>query len=276
MDPIVLFLRDDILPEDKSEVDKVRRKAPRFWLSEDQKLYKCSFFGPYLLCIRLEASELLLEELQEGICGSHIEGRSLSHRAITQGYWWPNIQKEAQKYVKKCDQCQIFAPNIHQLGGVLNPLSSSWPFAQQGLDIVDPFPKAVENKRYLLVATDYLLSGLKLSSWRISEMQMPRSMFGKTLSPSLGSFVPSSRTMAFNLIANLSEDTVVIWELRIDILPQLMPKGMGKSSLLTRSQLMDSRRGWMMRREGGQKSCYTSSGHIEPRLAGQPGRPPFQ
>ena len=83
MDPIVLFLRDDILPEDKSEVDKVRRKAPRFWLSEDQKLYKCSFFGPYLLCIRPAASELLLEELQEGICGSHIEGRSLSHRAIT-------------------------------------------------------------------------------------------------------------------------------------------------------------------------------------------------
>ena len=30
MDPIVLFLREDILPEDKSEADKVRRKAPRF------------------------------------------------------------------------------------------------------------------------------------------------------------------------------------------------------------------------------------------------------
>ncbi|XP_030945992.1 uncharacterized protein LOC115970506 [Quercus lobata] len=35
MDPIVLFLREDILPEDKSEADKVRRKTPRFWLSED-------------------------------------------------------------------------------------------------------------------------------------------------------------------------------------------------------------------------------------------------
>ena len=62
MDPIILFLREDILPEDKSEADKVRRKAPRFWLSKDQKLYKRSFSGPYLLCIHLE-SELLLEEL---------------------------------------------------------------------------------------------------------------------------------------------------------------------------------------------------------------------
>ena len=30
MDPIVLFLREDILPEDKSKADKVQRKAPRF------------------------------------------------------------------------------------------------------------------------------------------------------------------------------------------------------------------------------------------------------
>ena len=35
MDPILLFLREDILPEDKSEVDKVRRNASRFQLSED-------------------------------------------------------------------------------------------------------------------------------------------------------------------------------------------------------------------------------------------------
>ena len=40
-------------------------------------------------------------------------------------------------------------------GGILNPLSNSWPFAQWGLDIVGPFPKVVGNKKYLLVGTDY-------------------------------------------------------------------------------------------------------------------------
>ena len=30
MDSIVLYLREDILPEDKSEAEKTRRKAPRF------------------------------------------------------------------------------------------------------------------------------------------------------------------------------------------------------------------------------------------------------
>ena len=65
------------------------------------------------------------------------------------------MQKEALKYVKKCDQCQRFVSNIHQPSGILNPLSSPWPFAQWGLDIVGPFPKAAGNKRYLLVGTDY-------------------------------------------------------------------------------------------------------------------------
>ena len=112
------------LLEEKGEADKVRRKALRFWLFEDQKLYKRFFFWPYLLCVHPEAVELLLEELHEGICGSHTGGRSLSYRAFTQGYWWLNMQKEAQEYVKMCDQCQRFVLNIHQPGGVLNPLSN--------------------------------------------------------------------------------------------------------------------------------------------------------
>ena len=106
MDPILKYLESDILPEEKVEAEKIRRKAPQFWLSEDRKLYKRSFSGPYLLCVHPEASELLLEELHEEICGSNTGGRSLSHRALTHGYSWPNMQKEAQEYVKKCDQCQ--------------------------------------------------------------------------------------------------------------------------------------------------------------------------
>ncbi|XP_030924708.1 uncharacterized protein LOC115951690 [Quercus lobata] len=129
MDPIVLYLKHDTLPDDKVEAGKIKRKATRFWLSEDSKLYRRSFSGPYLLCVHPEAVELILEELHEGICESHSLGRSLSHRALTLGYWWPSMHKEALDYVKKCEQCQRFAPSIHQPGGELNPLSSPWPFA---------------------------------------------------------------------------------------------------------------------------------------------------
>jgi len=83
MDTVVAFLTDGALLEDRAEADKIRRKTSRFWLSKDKKLYKRSYSGSYLLCIHLEAVETLLEELHEGICGSHTEGRPLAYRALT-------------------------------------------------------------------------------------------------------------------------------------------------------------------------------------------------
>ena len=74
MDSIIQFLKEDTLLEERTEADKVQRKATRFWLSENQKLYKRSFLGPYMLCIHLEMTESLLEELHERICESHTGG----------------------------------------------------------------------------------------------------------------------------------------------------------------------------------------------------------
>ena len=91
IDSIIRFLREDILPEERMEANKIQRRATSYWLSEDHKLYKRSFSSPYLLCVHPELTESLLEELREGICESHTGGRSLAYRAITQGYWWPNM-----------------------------------------------------------------------------------------------------------------------------------------------------------------------------------------
>ena len=43
MDSIIQYLKEDMLPEEKIEVDKIRRKATSYWLSKDHKLYKRSF-----------------------------------------------------------------------------------------------------------------------------------------------------------------------------------------------------------------------------------------
>ena len=40
---------------------------------------------------------------------------------------------------------------IHQPTGHLNPVSSPGPFAQWGLDILGPFPRATGNRRFVLV-----------------------------------------------------------------------------------------------------------------------------
>uniref|UniRef100_A0A2N9INS9 Uncharacterized protein n=1 Tax=Fagus sylvatica TaxID=28930 RepID=A0A2N9INS9_FAGSY len=126
MDPILSYLVDNKLPEDKKEAKMIKQMTQNF-----------------------------LFEIHEGICGSHTRGRSLAHRAISQGYWWPYMQADALKYVRECDKCQRFAPMIHQPAIELNPLSSPWPFAQWGLDIVGPLPRAPGNKKFLITATDY-------------------------------------------------------------------------------------------------------------------------
>ena len=65
-------------------------------------------------------------------------------------------------------------------------------------------------------------------------MWTPRNLSEKTLSPNLGSLVPSSQTMDFNLITKHLGDIAVIWELQIGILPLLTPRGMVKLRLLTK------------------------------------------
>ena len=53
---------------------------------------------------------------------------------------------------------------------------------------------------------------------------MLKTLFGRTLLPDSGSLIPSSRIMVFSLTVSPSEDTVVNWELRTNILLQLILK----------------------------------------------------
>ena len=157
MDPYIFFLTDGSLPTDVEEAEKVGRTSTRFYLSEDKKLYQRLFGGSYLLCLHQNDVAKLLAKLLEGIYGGHSRGRSLSHQAMAQGFWWPNMQQDAAEYVKKCEQCQRHALIIHQLGGNLNPITSLWPFAQWGLDIIGPFPWAMGNRRFVLIIINYFM-----------------------------------------------------------------------------------------------------------------------
>ena len=136
MDPIIEFLAENRVSDDESEANKVCRVASRYWPSADRKLYQRSFGGLYLLCLHPRKVNELLAELHERVCGSHVRGRTLTHRAMIQGFWWPNMRNDAVEYVRKCERCQKHAHLIHQLAGHLNPISSPWPFAQWGLDIL--------------------------------------------------------------------------------------------------------------------------------------------
>ena len=87
MDLIIDFLAEDRVSDDEIEAKKIRWVASWYWLSADRKLYRRSFGGPYLLCLHPKKVNELLSELHDGVCGSHVRGRSLAHRVMTQGFW---------------------------------------------------------------------------------------------------------------------------------------------------------------------------------------------
>ena len=110
---------------------------------------------PYLKCLTIEYGHYVLAELYEGICGNHPDGRTLAHKAHTQGYYWPTMRSNAADYVRKDDRCQRLAPVLRSLAQGLISITSPWPFTQWGIDIVGPLPIALAQKKLLLVATNY-------------------------------------------------------------------------------------------------------------------------
>jgi hypothetical protein len=56
--------------------------------------------------------------------------------------------------VKSCEACQFHAKQIHTLAQTLQMIPPSWPFAVWGVDILGPFPRAIDGYRFLFVAID--------------------------------------------------------------------------------------------------------------------------
>ena len=110
---VVSYLKDGTLPNDKKVARKLKVQVALFVLTKDV-LYKKDFSQPYLRCLNSEEADYVIREVHEGICGNHSGSRSLVHKLIRVGYYWPTMQKDAQTYVKACDKCQRFSNIIKQ------------------------------------------------------------------------------------------------------------------------------------------------------------------
>ncbi|GKV18278.1 hypothetical protein SLEP1_g28683 [Rubroshorea leprosula] len=164
---ITSFLRDEIVPEDRQEAMKLSKKASRYTLV-DGVLYKRSFSLPLLRCLNPYEAEYALREVHEGVCESHVGARTLAHKVLRQGYYWPNMHKDATYFVQKCPKCQFFAHLTHQPTEELTNLVALWPFAQWGLDLLGPFLKGVSGVTHLVVGVDYFTKWVE--AWPLSSL----------------------------------------------------------------------------------------------------------
>ncbi|GKV50035.1 hypothetical protein SLEP1_g56750 [Rubroshorea leprosula] len=125
--PLINYLQSGELPEDLSAAKLIKRRAAHFTLLDNQ-LYKWAASTPLLRCLTPYEAEYAVREVHEG---------------------------DAQNYVKKCPTCQFNADDIHMPGEMLSSLTSPWPFAQWGVDLLGPFTKGKGGCTFLIIAVDY-------------------------------------------------------------------------------------------------------------------------
>ena len=97
------------MPDKKEAARKLKVRVARFILIKDV-LYNRGFSCPYLRCLGNEEVDYVMREVHEGICRNHSGSRSLVHKLMRAGYYWPTmLQKDAEAYVRAYDKCQRFS-----------------------------------------------------------------------------------------------------------------------------------------------------------------------
>ena len=61
----------------------------------------------------------------------------------------------------------------------LNSVTSPWPFAQWGMDIVGPLPTTAAQKKFLLVATNYFSKWVEVEAYASIKDRTSKGSFGK-------------------------------------------------------------------------------------------------
>ena len=76
------YLTSGTLPEDRREVVKVKARTARYTLLNGV-LYRRSFSGPYQRSMSPDEEKHIIEQIHDGIYGTHIGGHTLRHRIMT-------------------------------------------------------------------------------------------------------------------------------------------------------------------------------------------------
>ncbi|XP_071708864.1 uncharacterized protein [Rutidosis leptorrhynchoides] len=119
MEPILQYIRSDILPSDKLEARLVRERAPMYIIQNDI-LYRKSYCGPMMRCVGPIEAEMIIDEVHNGSCALHSGYKTIVAKIMRMSYFWPSLYRDVAKIVK------------------------CWPF-----------PAGPGNVKFLIVAIDY-------------------------------------------------------------------------------------------------------------------------
>ena len=98
----------------KRERRSIRMMVIQYVLCGGQ-LYRRSYDGIHLHCLKKEETERVMEEFHQGICGPHMNGRILAKKILKERYYWNTMEANCVDNVKSCHDCQAHANLNHVL-----------------------------------------------------------------------------------------------------------------------------------------------------------------
>ena len=67
------------------------------------------------------------------------------------------MMRDSEQLVRAYDRCQQTSNLVYVPAITLTQLAIPYPFAQWGIDILGPFPPAIGEVKYIIVAIDYFM-----------------------------------------------------------------------------------------------------------------------
>ena len=90
----------------------------------------------------------------------------MAKKLLRAGYYWMTMESDCFKYARKCHKCHIYTDKVHVPPNPLNVMSSPWPFAMWGIDMIGKIESIASNgHRFILVAIDYFTKWVEAASF---------------------------------------------------------------------------------------------------------------
>ncbi|KAK5777126.1 hypothetical protein PVK06_045092 [Gossypium arboreum] len=164
---VLEYIKNQRYPEQANKNDKrtIRRMAAGFVLDGDI-LCKKGKDQVLLRCVDTIESRKILEDIHEGICGTHANGFTMARKIMRLGYYWLTMESDCISFARKCHKCQIYGDKIHLAPSPLHVMTSPCPFSMWGMDVIGPIsPKASNGHRFIFVVIDYFKKWIEAASF---------------------------------------------------------------------------------------------------------------
>lgn len=89
------------------------------------------------------------------MCGSHQGAKTIAHRTLKVGFYWPTMKEDAKALVKWCVKCQMHSKIPHQPAQPMKSIFSPWPFDVWGIDLIGKISTGLRQVKYIVVVIDY-------------------------------------------------------------------------------------------------------------------------